>query len=1139
MSLSLLLCGLGPALAGVIEDLPSVVGPGADQPILHAQPAGDLDGDGLGDMILGAPYDDNEQGHEAGAVYVLYGEAWDSVDRWTPIRDVAVQLSGETSQDHAGYDLAPAGDLDGDNLDDFVVGAPDASADTPATGKMYVVFGGEANQDGDLSEHPYFYGAERFSHSGFRVHPAGDIDGDGMAEMLMATPYPMVSGEPGVGYLAMIYGRESNWSGPFPILMNYSNDVTLQTTTADAMFLVYDNGTYAGRAATVVPDQDGDGLPDVMMGAPGYTDERTTIGAPPPHEGLGPDEPGTSSHIHNLAHGAAYLFSSKPREVNIGAPFQIQSEAAGIIRGDNPGDLFPWVLDTLNDGRVLATAPDALATAGEVYLFGDLTGEFTASDADVAWQGSTAGDLLGWGVAAIDGMSGDVVAALGEPGWSAALGQVVLVDETSGLVEAAAAETLRGCWPNGQAGFSVRSHPGPDPTGADLPWAGITAPGASVYDSGDGVAYILTADALAGIGEDCDLPEVDALVDADNDGVYSDEDCDDGASWIYPGSIEVCGDGIDDDCDGEADEACGPALPDEGCGGCASSGSGGSGGWWLMLALGGLAVRRRSKRDARSAASLATVPLATLVLATASTALAPKAQAQEALPLVRIWGSAAEEYLQGPIVSGDFDGDGLPDLAVANYRGFAFYYATGEVHLLGNQSVDGVVELSDIRTTIYGLTEHDYLGSDIAVLPSAVGEADSLLVGENFAGLTANDPGTALLFPSPLSGGAVLPADSAALGIQGDDNSDRLGDSVQVVGDLNGDGIYDVIVTAPIRDQPERTWSGSVYVFMDDLTQLDNGGYRAPDLADSRIDGPVEYTWAGWTVDGPGDIDGDGLDDLIVGTLGGASLTNAGRLHVYMGLNQNEVRTTDQSDGVWNINSPDAYLGHGLSGGDIDGDGRAEVAISSFTAENGAGRVWLMDGPPGGSEDVEVAAVESWTGTAGSGAGFSLAMGPALLVGAPYSSTVTVLDENFYELGVLEGTGELGHWVGWVDDFDNDAVPEAALVAPAQSGRWEKQGAAFILSGDDVLDGVFPESGLGLLDADGDGVASDEDCNDADPRVFPDNDEICRDDLDNDCDGATDEQACVRGGCGCAVTPAPGAGLLVLIGLAMLRRRHG
>ena len=524
----------------------------------------------------------------------------------------------------------------------------------------------------------------------------------------------------------------------------------------------------------------------------------------------------------------------------------------------------------------------------------------------------------------------------------------------------------------------------------------------------------------------------------------------------------------------------------------------------------------------------------------AATLAPPPAQAQEALPLVRIWGSAAEEYLQGPIASGDFDGDGLPDLAVANHRGFAFFYAAGEVHLLGNASVGGEVHLRDIRNSIYGLTEHDYLGHDIAVLPSAIGEPDALLVGENFGGLTSNEPGVALLFPAPLAGGAVLPADAAPLGIQGDDNSDRMGDTVQAVGDLNGDGIIDVIATAPVRDltapeQPSVTWAGSVYIFMQDLTQV-GGGYRAPDLADARIDGPVEYTWAGWTAEGPGDIDGDGLDDLIVGTLGGAALTNSGRLHVFLGMDRGEIRTTDQADGIWNVNIPEAHLGHGLSGGDIDGDGRAEVAIGSYLADGGAGRVWLMDGPPGGSEDVDQTAAAIWTGPPGSGAGFSLAMGPALLVGAPYASTVAVLDENLDELGVLEGTGDLGHWVGWVDDFDNDAVPEAALVAPSQSGELEQQGVAFLLSGDDVLDGVFPASGLGVIDADGDGSSSEEDCDDADPRVFPENDEICKDDLDNDCDGATDEQECSRGGC--AVAPTPASGFLLLAGFAALLRRR-
>ncbi len=1131
---TLIWLGIGAAGAGVIESLPSVAGPGEDQGFRHAQPAGDLDGDGLGDLALGAPYDDNDNGHEAGAVWIVYGADWDAVDRWTPIADIGQHLRGELSQDHAGFDIAAIGDSDGDGLDDLLASAPDASSDYPGVGRIYIIQGELSDVDRDLGDFPYLYGAERFSHAGWSVHAAGDLDGDALSDFMIATPYPMASGDPGVAHLAVFYGRAAGWPEASPILFSYSNSEADQNTTADAAFLVYDNGAFTGRSAAAVPDWNGDGLPDVVVGAPGYTDTRTRIdpaGAPPPHGGIGPDE-GGGAHTHELPEGAAYLFLTRERGDNVADPFQTTDDAIGIIRGAEPGDNFPWILGATADGALLASAPEALATGGAAYLFEDFSGELRADEAAVRWEGSTPGDLLGWGMAPADGIDDRSVAAVGAPGWSAGLGQVLLVERTSGPAEAAATETLKGCWPESLAGTSVRSHPGPDPTGQDRPWLGITAPGASVYADRDGLAYVLTADDLGSVGEDCDLPEIAGPDDADADGVSGDEDCDDGAPWIYPGAPEVCADGVDDDCDGAVDESCGPDLAPvaAGCGGCAAGG--GSGGWWLLATLAGAAItsRRRARPTGHPPPVLG---LAALLLAPAA------ARAQEGRPLVRVWGSAAEEYLQGPVVSGDYDGDGQPDLAVANYRGYAYYYAPGEVHLLGHDGVAGDVYLATIRNSIFGLTEHDYLGYDLTTLPSGVpGEPDALLIGETFAGLTANEPGAALLFPGPLAGSAVLPADSATLGIQGDDNSDRLGDTVRRVGDLDGDGLTEVVVTAPVRDLRGLEWAGTAYIFHDDLTLIDSGGYQAPSLATATIEGPAEHLWAGWRALGPGDINGDGYDDLVIGALGDPDATFTGELHVFLGVEVGEALTTDMADGTWTTEAPESYLGYGLEGGDLDGDGRGEVVVSSYTADSGAGRVWLLDGPPAGVEDIDAAAAASWQGEPGSGSGFSVGLGPAILIGAPYLSQVIVLDTELEAIGTIEGEGALGHWVGWVDDFDDDGVPEAALVAPEASNDLVNQGAAYILSGADVLDGVFPASGIGLMDADGDGADVSEDCNDADPREVPGGDEVCRDGLDNDCDGTVDEQEACVGGCSSAPRPHETGYISLILAAALAWRRR-
>jgi MYXO-CTERM domain-containing protein len=171
-----------------------------------------------------------------------------------------------------------------------------------------------------------------------------------------------------------------------------------------------------------------------------------------------------------------------------------------------------------------------------------------------------------------------------------------------------------------------------------------------------------------------------------------------------------------------------------------------------------------------------------------------------------------------------------------------------------------------------------------------------------------------------------------------------------------------------------------------------------------------------------------------------------------------------------------------------------------------------------------------------------VAVGPSLLVGAPYASTVFALDDGLQVLGYTEGEGDLGHWVGWVDDMNGDTTADAVVVAPSASGELEQQGLALLISGRDAGSGAFPGAGGSVMDADNDGVLAGEDCDDSDPRLYPGAQEICRDDLDNDCDGATDEKDdCVRGGCSTApanLTPGSAGAFWLLALAAILRRRR-
>ncbi len=160
---------------------------------------GDVDGDGLDDLILGAPgpgdWDYAANGlAEAlpGRAYVVYGKA-----DGAPIALADVErgiggfiIAGEAAS-AAGYSVAGLGDFNGDGISDLAIGAP---AIDNSAGRAYVVFGGATGSRVELSEVAQgrgglmLAGVEPYEHFGYAVGDPGDIDGDGLADVLVGAP---------------------------------------------------------------------------------------------------------------------------------------------------------------------------------------------------------------------------------------------------------------------------------------------------------------------------------------------------------------------------------------------------------------------------------------------------------------------------------------------------------------------------------------------------------------------------------------------------------------------------------------------------------------------------------------------------------------------------------------------------------------------------------------------------------------------------------------------------------------------------------------------------------------------------------------------------------------------------------------
>jgi hypothetical protein len=148
--------------------------------------AGDVDGDGLDDVLVGA-YRNGEGGTYAGKAYLISGASLGGA----PVVELAQathSFVGEHSDDYAGFSTSGAGDVDGDGLDDILVGAFGNDQGADAAGKAYLILGGSLGGTSSISlslaDHS-FVGEDVDDFAGLAVSGAGDVIGDGLDDLLV------------------------------------------------------------------------------------------------------------------------------------------------------------------------------------------------------------------------------------------------------------------------------------------------------------------------------------------------------------------------------------------------------------------------------------------------------------------------------------------------------------------------------------------------------------------------------------------------------------------------------------------------------------------------------------------------------------------------------------------------------------------------------------------------------------------------------------------------------------------------------------------------------------------------------------------------------------------------------------------
>jgi len=192
--------------------------------------AGDLNGDGHDDIIIGAISND-AAGENAGRAYIFYGG---------PGMDAQadVVLPGFAAGDLFGRAVAGVGDVNLDGYDDFVVGAPNNDTDGRDAGRAYLYFGGATV---DASPDIILASGANFGTFGWCADGAGDVNGDGKPDFVI--------GSDGA-HRAYVYLGGSGLDGTAEVVLSSGA------------------GDYFGKSVSGAGDMNGDGYDDIVVGAP-------------------------------------------------------------------------------------------------------------------------------------------------------------------------------------------------------------------------------------------------------------------------------------------------------------------------------------------------------------------------------------------------------------------------------------------------------------------------------------------------------------------------------------------------------------------------------------------------------------------------------------------------------------------------------------------------------------------------------------------------------------------------------------------------------------------------------------------------------------------------------------------------------
>ena len=869
--------------------------------------AGDVNGDGFADLIVGAP-----QYGTGGAASIFLGgpngipSTSDIVTSPPP-----TVLSGNQAGDAFGWSVASAGDVNGDGYDDVIVGAYEYSATHTNEGAAFIFLGGPA---GVANATPgtaatVLLGGQSFDSAtntggsfGRTVAPAGDVNGDGYADVIVGAP---------------TYSTGANLGAAF-IFLGSASGVASATATSAASALTVAASESAGStfalAVASAGDVNGDGYADVIVGAPEY---ESTTG---PEYGAAFVFLGSASGVASATTdtAAAKLVCATASGVSglTNPQFGVSVASAGDVNGDGYADVAVGAGDYGSAGAafVFTGGASGVASGDELSAATTLLGNgtagfggylFTPPPDPVAFGGVVNGDFNGDGYA-------DLAVSNGTAAWVFAGGAGGIASGTSA-----------------SASFSL-----PGGTGANnnvIANAGdVNGDGYDDLTAGDQQTYVLQGSVYAyhggAIGLRTSVSQANKIFGAQSGAQI-------GASVATAGDID--GDGYSDVIIGAP--AWDGGLPSEGAAFIFSGGPAGIPSSVSSSAVTTLHSGQIGSQFGQSVASAGDVNgdgygdvivgapqydagvsaegAAFVFLGGPSGIASGTATNASATFRSRQSGSSFGASVAS---AGDVNGDGLADVVIGarNYdssftnEGAAFVFDSGPGGL-----ASGTPDTAS--AAILAHQANAQCGASVAGAGDTDGDGyDDVLVGAPMYGA---GPGAALLAhgsASGVSGGVTL-------FILGSSTDSQFGISVAGAGDMNGDG-YDDVVAANLAS-PGAGGGPSAYVFAGGpaLPSSTSGATARLGLASSSTQISVAAA---------GDVNGDGFADVLLGTY--SSATNSGAARIGFG----RAALASLAFIQFATDAPGGTgFGSAIAGaGDVNGDGFADVLVGAPAANTSA-----------------------------------------------------------------------------------------------------------------------------------------------------------------------------------------------------------